>query len=527
MHFFQHLFGAGGFQPHGFCYNWNSGLVWLHVVSDTLIALAYFAIPIILFALARKRRDIPFHWLFILFGVFFIACGSTHVMEVWNLWHAQYWLAGVLKAVTAVASVGTAVAAAYTIPALLRLPQTNADLETLVAQRTHELAASNEALRQNRETLGLAQKAARMGAWARDVTTGRSTWTSELEDLFGMEPGSITFQDTSQMWPNLVHPDDLAAVDKAVVQALQAVSEFSCEFRIIRPDGKLRWISARGSVLPDGDGRPNRMVGISIDVTEQKLAEEQFRDLNASLEFRVAERTRDLSNANKELESFSYSVSHDLRAPLRTIDGFSLALLEDCADKLDDLGSGHLKRIRAATQRMGQLIDDLLNLSRVTRAQLTSHTFDLSAVVSSVADDLQASQPERQVAWHIQPGLSVTGDPQLLRVAVENLLNNAWKYTSRRPSASIGFGKTDHNGCSAYFVKDDGAGFDPAYADRLFGAFQRLHTAAEFPGTGVGLATVQRIVHRHGGRIWAESAVDHGATFFFTLAQSDFAGARK
>jgi PAS domain S-box-containing protein len=531
MHFFQHLWDSGGFQPYGFCCNWNSGLLWLHVISDTLIALAYFAIAFILFTFARKRRDIPFNWLFLLFGVFIVACGSTYLMEVWNLRHAQYWLAGALEAATALISVGAAFAAARTIPALLRIPnlsewtQANANLETLVAQRTQELATSNEALRQNRETLGLAQKAARMGAWVRDVSTGRSTWTSELEDLFGLEPGTISFQDTSQMWPNLVHPDDLPAVDKAVAEALQSVSAFSSEFRIIRPDGKLRWISARGNVIPDGAGRPNRMVGISIDVTEQKLAEEQFRDLNASLEFRVAERTRDLSNANKELESFSYSVSHDLRAPLRTIDGFSLALLEDCADKLDDLGKRHLQRIRAATQRMGQLIDDLLNLSRVTRAQLSSHTFDLSAVVSSVAHELQASQPERQVAWHIQPGLCVTGDPQLLRVAVENLLNNAWKYTSRRPTASIGFGKTDHNGFSAYFVKDDGAGFDPAHADRLFGAFQRLHSTAEFPGTGVGLATVQRVIHRHGGRIWAESAVDHGATFFFTIPE--FAGARK
>jgi PAS domain S-box-containing protein len=531
MHFLQQLFDSGGFQPHGFCYAWNTGLVWLNVVSDLLIAAAYFAIPVLLLWFLRKRRDIPFGWILGLFGAFIVACGTTHIMEVWNLWHAQYWLAGVVKAVTAVASVGTAVVLTLAIPRLLQVPnlgdwaKSNTDLETRVAQRTRDLREANESMRKYRETLGLAQKAARMGAWDRDVATGRHTWTTELEEVFGVQPG--TYNDTAEIWPNLVHPDDLAAVDNAVAESLREASEFSSEFRIIRPDGKQRWISARGTVVRDGEGRPNRMVGVNIDVTEQRQAQEQIRSLNTSLESRVAERTRDLSNANKELESFSYSVSHDLRAPLRTIDGFSLALLEDCNDTLDEVGKGHLRRIRAATQRMGTLIDDLLNLSRVTRAQFSAQTFDLSAVVSSIAKEIQATQPERQVTWHIQPDVFATGDSHLLKVAVENLLNNAWKFTSRRANASIEFGKVENNGSSAFFVKDDGAGFNPAHADRLFGAFQRLHATAEFPGTGVGLATVQRVIHRHGGRIWAESAVDHGATFYFTLPQSDSQGTTK
>jgi PAS domain S-box-containing protein len=529
MGLFGQFFSSGDFQPHGFCYAWNARLVWLHVISDVLIAASYFAIPVVLLWLARKRRDIPFSWLFLLFGAFIVACGTTHLMEVWNLWHAQYWLAGAVKALTAVASLGTAVVLARTIPQLVRVPnltewvKANADLEIRIAQRTKELRESNEALQQNRETLGLAQKAARMGAWDRDITTGRSTWTAELEEVFGVQPGA--YNDHSHIWPNLVHPDDLPAVDKAVAESLKQVSEFSSEFRIIRPDGEQRWICARGNVIRDGQGQPHRMVGVNIDITERKLAEEQIRLLNASLESRVAERTRDLTNANNELESFNYSISHDLRAPLRTIDGFSLALLEDCSDKLDEAGKGHLQRIRAAAQRMGALIDDLLNLSRVTRTQLNSQTFDLSAVVSDVARELQATQPGRHIAWKIQSGVLATGDSHLLRVAIENLLNNAWKFTSRRAEASIEFGKTQDNGASAFFVKDDGAGFDPTYADRLFGAFQRLHAATEFPGTGVGLATVQRVVHRHGGRIWAESTVDQGATFYFTLPQIDSPGA--
>jgi PAS domain S-box-containing protein len=525
MGFFSQLFGSGGFQPHGFCYAWNPGLVWLHVISDLLIALAYFAIPIVMLWFLRRRPDIPFSWIFALFSTFIVACGATHVMEIWNLWHAQYWIAGAVKGITAVASVVTAVVLIYTVPKLLQVPnlsewaKANADLETRVAQRTKELSLANSELREHRDTLRLAQKAARMGAWDRDVTTGRSHWTTELEEVFGVEPG--TYNDSAEMWPNLVHPDDLPALDKAVADSLRDASEFASEFRIFRPDGKQRWISARATVIRDGEGRPNRMVGINIDVTEQKQAEEQVRILNASLESRVAERTRELSNANKELESFSYSVSHDLRAPLRTIDGFSLALLEDCGSKLDEVCAGHLQRIRTAAQRMGALIDDLLNLSRVTRASLNLQNFDLSAIAADVAKELQVSQPERQVAWKIQPALLAAGDSQLLRVAIENLLNNAWKFTSKRSDSLIEFGAAQKNGETAFFVKDNGAGFDPAYADRLFGAFQRLHGAAEFPGTGVGLATVQRVIHRHGGRIWAESSQDHGATFFFTLPQSN------
>src|SRR5216683_756184 len=249
--------------------------------------------------------------------------------------------------------------------------------------------------------------------------------------------------------------------------------------------------------------------GILSDITERKLAERQ-----------IPLRTAQLEAANEELDAFSYSVSHDLRAPLRSIDGFSQALLEDGADGLDGQGKDHLHRIRAATQRMGLLIDDLLNLSRVTRAEIHAERLDISALARSIAAEFQETQPERRMEFRIEDGLETTADARLLRLVLENLLGNAWKFTSKRASACIEFGKTHLNGAHAYFVRDDGAGFDPAYADKLFGAFQRLHAVTEFPGTGVGLATVQRIIHRHGGRVWAEGAVERGATFYFTLAET-------
>lgn len=231
----------------------------------------------------------------------------------------------------------------------------------------------------------------------------------------------------------------------------------------------------------------------------------------------VVRRSVELEAANKELEAFCYSVSHDLRTPLRGIDGFSQALLEDYGNKLDSSARDFLQRIRAGTQRMGVLIDDLLNLSRFTRIEMQREATDLSELGRQVAEGLRQSQPRRDVEIVIAPQLRGEGDPRLMRVVLENLLGNSWKFTSKKPHARIEFGKTNNNGSSAFYVRDNGAGFDPAYSARLFGAFQRLHGITEFPGSGVGLATVQRIIHRHGGRVWAESTVGEGATFYFTL----------
>lgn len=254
---------------------------------------------------------------------------------------------------------------------------------------------------------------------------------------------------------------------------------------------------------------------LALSRTELERKAEEITALNITLEERVRQRTAELENTNRELEAFSYSVSHDLRAPLRTIDGFSLALEEDYTDAVDDVGRDYIKRVRAGVQRMGQLIDALLQLSRVTRADITREPIDLSALANAVVANIREENPGRNMEITVEPDLKVEGDPKLLRVALENLLGNAAKFTSKIPDPVIHFGwDAEHE---AFFVRDNGAGFDMHYSAKLFNAFNRLHGDKDFKGSGIGLATVARVVGRHHGRIWGHGEVDHGATFFFTV----------
>jgi len=256
---------------------------------------------------------------------------------------------------------------------------------------------------------------------------------------------------------------------------------------------------------------------LQLEIVERRRAEEEVRRLNDELEQRVIERTAQLAAANKELQAFSYSVSHDLRAPLRGINGYSQALMEDYGEQLDEQAHHYLERIRAGSMRMGQIIDDLLSLSRVTRSEMRREAVDISAMAEDIIEDLRTAQPERNVDVSLAPGLVADGDPTLLRNVMENLLGNSWKYSGKKERAEIEFGVLERDGEAVYFVRDNGAGFDMAHANKLFGVFQRLHAVTEFEGTGIGLATVHRIIVRHGGRIWADGAVGEGSTFYFTL----------
>ena len=287
-------------------------------------------------------------------------------------------------------------------------------------------------------------------------------------------------------------------------------------------DGDIRTVEISGQPLFDAAGRLLGYRGVGRDITERVRAEAQVRELNATLEERVRARTTELESANQELDAYNYSVSHDLRAPLRSVEGFSQALLEDYANALDDNGRDYLQRIGAATKRMGVLIDAMFHLSRLTRSLMQIRNVDLSAKAWAIIEDLRLADPARQVDVKIAPDIAVEGDPDLLRIVLANLLDNAWKYTARAGQARIEFGVVDEREASpVYFVRDNGDGFDMRFADKLFKLFQRLHREDDFAGHGVGLATVQRIVRRHGGRIWAESAKGQGAAFYFSLWNDD------
>ncbi|MFH1723063.1 MAG: PAS domain S-box protein [Elusimicrobiota bacterium] len=327
----------------------------------------------------------------------------------------------------------------------------------------------------------------------------------KFEEMFGYGPGEMLGKHVSIV--NAPGDLDPAATVKRVMAELEEKGTWQGEVENIKKDGARFWCHASVSLFQHHEyGKV--LISVHTDITESRRAAERLKRYSSQLEA-----------TNEELASFAYSVSHDLRAPLRSIDGFSLALLEDSGEKLDAEGRQHLQRVRAAAQRMGSLIDDLLSLSRVTRREISWGNLDMSALALAVAGDLRKANPGRDVELDIEEGVSLDGDAALIKIALENLIGNAWQFTGKLPKGRIRFGAAIEDGMTTLFVRDNGAGFDMAYAGKLFQAFQRLHRTEEFPGNGIGLATVRRIITLHGGRIWAEASPGEGATFFFTIGQ--------
>jgi signal transduction histidine kinase len=380
-------FGTSGFMPHGHCFLWNAPLLWGYVISDSVIAASYYSIPVALWYFVRKRSDLPFRWIFVLFGVFVMACGTTHVFSVWNIWQPNYWADAGIKMVTAAASVVTAVLLWPLIPRALAIPG----------------------------------------------------------------------------------PHDLQRANRDLLQEVQ----------------------------------------------RRQQAEAELRDINAALKRRTVE----LEAVNKELEAFSYSVSHDLRAPLRHIDAFS-KLLRSESKNLNETETHYLDAITRSATQMGTLVDDLLDLSRTGRLEMREAPVDLNGVVAEARRSCVPQGGDR-VDWRLSSLPTVHGDTTLLRVAFINLISNAVKFSRGRERPVIQIDARSGSSDEVIIrIKDNGAGFDPRFKHKLFGVFQRLHRDDEFEGTGIGLATVRRIIERHGGRIWAEGEPDQGASFFLTLRRA-------
>lgn len=374
-----------------------------------------------------------------------------------------------------------------------------------------------QALRRSEERLRFALEQSHTGGWELDLTDQSAHRTLQHDRIFGYEQMLPDWN--YKLFLEHVLPDDRPSVDQRFRQAVQAQTDWSFECRIRRRDGQVRWIWAAGGHQHEA-GKARRMAGIVQDITERKEAEQQVHELNRTLDQRVLERTAELRAANDELDAFAYAVSHDLRAPLRAMSGFSQALLEDFGPALPPDAKGYLNEIQRGSQRMGDLINGLLRLSRSTRTELHRERIDLTVLAERILKQFKAAEPQRVVTWAVVPGLVAHGDAGLLEVVLTNVLGNAWKYTAHCAAATIQIeGRTD-NQETVLSINDNGAGFDMDHAARLFRPFQRLHREDEFPGLGIGLATVQRILHRHGGQIEANGAPGRGATFTIHLPRS-------
>jgi PAS domain S-box-containing protein len=403
---------------------------------------------------------------------------------------------------------------------------------TEIGRRTEALESSKLSLEREVADRAVAEQALRDGEKRYRTLVAALTsvvWIADRAGEFSTEQASwaaYTGQSDAEYrgtgWRSAFHVDDRRAFDARWARAVADRQPLDSEVRLVHAaSGRHRLVNLRALPVLDIDGDVREWVGTVTDIDDRRRAEDEIHRLNTELESRVNERTAQLQEANRELEAFSFSVSHDLRSPLRAIDGFSEALLEDFGDKVDEDMRSFILRIRTATLRMGQLIEDLLNLARISRVDMQRQNVDMSAMARQIINDLQQQDPERSVQVSVWDGVAVKGDSRLLRVVLENLLGNAWKFTSRTEGGLIEFGMVREAQRTVLFVRDNGAGFDMAHADKLFGAFQRLHGFAEFPGTGIGLATVQRVIQRHKGRIWCHAEVGRGAVFYFTLADPD------
>ena len=383
-----------------------------------------------------------------------------------------------------------------------------------VSSDATSLKRAEQRLLRSEQLMIEAQAIAHLGMWEWTVTEPVVTWSAELYRIYDVTPE--TYTPTYEGYLAKVHPDDRGRVAAATERVFREHVPYSHDERIYRPDGSIRYLHTWAHSVVDADGKLIQLVGICQDITEQKVAEENFRQLNVELERRVADRTRVIETTLHDLEAFNATISHDLRAPLQVIQ-LSTDLLRATANDLPTRAADKLDRIQHTVAHMSGLVEALLSLARVGQTVLRSDEIDLSALCIEVTSELRRMTPERLAEITIEHGLRCTADLRLVRVAMTNLLANAWKYSSRAPATRIDVGSVEQDRQTVMFVRDNGVGFEMSEQAKLFRAFERLNTGLDFPGTGVGLATVHRIIERHGGRIWAESAVGHGATFFVAL----------
>lgn len=560
------------FMPHGHCYQWKPEILWLHALSDGLIALAYFAIPFLIMSFVARRKDLEFGWMFVMFSAFIWLCGATHLISIWTIWNGTYVLSGSVKLLTGTVSIATAVALVPLVPKALAIPspsqlsdvnrrlsreveartkaeddlrRLNAELEQRVAQRSAELNASNEQLRSEiaeriRTEEALRESEARIRqlansmpqlVWSADPDGGVNYYNDRHQELDGIS----LHADGDWQWEPVLHPDDQDLTSAAWQRAVESGQPYEIEHRVRTQFGNFRWHLSRAVPVRGDSGQVVQWYGSATDIHEQKEIERklrereaELRELSETLEQRVEERTEELSRANhllearnSELQEFAYVASHDLKEPLRKIRTFAGMLMDEHGDVLPQDARLYLDRMQNAAERMMALINDLLNLSRVSTQITPIEVVDLAEVISDAWADLTVEEE-----WRLDVDLGdvppIEADAVRLHQLIQNLLSNAIKY--RRDDVALRVSVTARitslrqtNQVIELKIADNGIGFDPRHAERIFGAFQRLHGRNEYDGTGMGLAICRRIVDRHNGSIRAESEPGVGSVFTVLL----------
>lgn len=515
MEFFDKLF-QNDFMPHGHCYFWEPGILWMNVIGDSITAFSYYLIPLILLVFIKKRQDIKFRFIFAAFALFIVACGTTHIIAVVSVWNPYYRIEGLVKVITAVVSIGTVFLLIKNFPQILNLPTpeqllaANASLK----QEINNRRKVEDHLRRSEQKFRMAMHFAPIGKALVGLDGKWLEVNKSLCNMLGYTAEELLQTD----FQSLTYAEDLNMDLEYVGQLLAGkIKSYQMEKRYIHKSGNLVWGLLSVSLPRDENGDPVHFIAQIQDITQKKLAEQKILDFNRTLEQKVEKRTQELQEVNRELETFAYTVTHDLRSPLRSITGLVDVIKEDYQSVLDDEGAYMMQMIGDNVEKLDHLIIDLLKFSRAKKVELKKEHFEMKELILEAIEELKPGYSGKEIALDLAHLPSAYGDKNVIKQVCSNLMSNALKYSSKNERIAIKVGGKKANNSVIYWIKDNGVGFDDSKQHKLFTIFQRLHTQEEFKGTGVGLAICKTIIHKHGGKIWAESQVGKGSSFYFSL----------
>lgn len=509
------------FMPHGHCYYWQPEILWPHVIGDALTAIAYFMIPFLLLRFARKRPDIKeYYWFFYAFSAFILCCGITHVLAVISVWSPYYRLEAVTKVITAIVSLGTVGVLYVKFPLLLTIP-TSQNMRT--ARKKLDLATEKQQqisnqLRNSEERLKNTIQEAAIGMALVSPQGVLLDANRSLCEMLGYTNEELTKMD----FQSITHPDDLLA-DTASFEQLWAgeIYKYHMEKRYIHKDGHIVWGDLNVSLLRGDDGQPIYTIGQVIDITETKKQAKEIELLNESLEVKVQQRTAELADLNREMEDYTYTITHDLRQPLRNLSGLSEEIVTEYAQALDEDGKYMLYLIKQNAEKMDTLLTDLMSFAKAKVEELTIKKIDFNTLFKESIDSQRQEYPHHELVYNIGNLPNGYGDRTALGQVVQNLVSNALKYSSKSNNIEITISGWHTLDQVIYQISDNGVGFDENQSEKLFAIFKRLHAESDFQGTGLGLAMCQRIIKKHGGEMWAKSKKGQGASFFFSLPRQE------